>query len=391
MSVGLSSIQVMATTAQIQQKLAALYTKRADIEKKLGTAQGKKAKKDAEADSKMASAAKASTDSSRRSYERQAQTARKDALRESDKIASLSKHLAKVAGDIGSQQKALTVAEKSETAAAKRESDKAKRVREAEQRKETQARRADERRRQQERLQDERRREADQAATTAQIADTEQRISAEIAALREPKAEQLRILYATAAADKKDPLRTDQEIRRVKAAVKAATHRDLVTIEHLPAATPTDVLDTLISFRPHVVHFSGHANETVLVFDEGTDGYGPSKGKRIGPVLFKELLESSDEAPVLVVLNACKSAAQLDLLLGKVSMAVGMDDSIHDVDAIVFAARFYSTLAEGQSVNAALATACFEMKMNGLPDYDLPTLRAVDGVDPADVRLITGE
>lgn len=180
-------------------------------------------------------------------------------------------------------------------------------------------------------------------------------------------------------------------MRRVKAAVKASTHRVLVAIEYLPAATPNDVLDTLIAFRPHVVHFSGHANESVLVFDEGADGYGPNKGKRIGPDLFKELLESTDEAPVLVVLNACKSAAQLDLLLGKVMMAVGMDNTIGDIDAIVFAARFYSTLAEGQSVESALASARVEMKLNGLPDHDLPTLRAVDGVDPANIRLITGE
>jgi len=94
---------------------------------------------------------------------------------------------------------------------------------------------------------------------------------------------------------------------------------------------------------------------------------------------------------VLVVLNACESAAQLDLLLGKVLMAVGMADSIGDVDAIVFAARFYATLAEGQSVDAALTTACVQMKLDGLPDHDLPTLRAVAGVDPAAVRLITGE
>ena len=94
---------------------------------------------------------------------------------------------------------------------------------------------------------------------------------------------------------------------------------------------------------------------------------------------------------MLVVLNACKSAGQLDSLLGKVSIAIGMDDSIHDVDAIVFAARFYSTLAEGQSVNTALTTACVQMKLDGLPDHDLPTLRAVEGVDPAEVRLITGD
>ena len=298
--------------------------------------------------------------------------------------------MAKVAGDIGTQQKALTVAEKSETATAKRESDKARRAREAEQRKDAQERKAEERRRQRERLDDERRREADRASTAAQIADTEQRLAAEIATLREPKAEQLRILYAASTADKKSPLRVDQEMRRVKAAVKASTHRDLVSIEYLPAATPNDVLDTLVAFRPHVVHFSGHANESVLVFDEGTDSYD-NKGKRIGPDLFRELLESTDEVPMLVVLNACKSAAQLDSLLGKVAMAVGMDDSIGDIDAIVFATRFYSTFTEGQSVEAALTTARVEMKLNGLPDHDLPTLRAVDGVEPADVRLITGE
>jgi len=78
-------------------------------------------------------------------------------------------------------------------------------------------------------------------------------------------------------------------------------------------------------------------------------------------------------------------------LLGKVPMAVGMDDSIGDIDAIVFATRFYSTLAEGQSVAAALATARVEMKLSGLSDHDLPTIRTLDGIDPADVRLITGD
>lgn len=391
LSVGGPRVKFMATSAQIQQKLAALHTKRADIEKKIGVAQGKKAKKDSEADARTASAVKASSDSMRRMYERQAQSARKEALRESDKVASLTKDVAKVAGDIGTQQKALTAAQKSEAATAKRESDKVRQTREAQQRKEAQERKAEERRRQRDRLEDERRRESDRASTTVQIADTERRLAAEIATLREPKAEELRILYATSTADKKRPLRVDQEMRRVKAAVKASTHRELVAIEYLPAATPNDVLDTLVAFRPHVVHFSGHANESLLAFDEGTDGYGPNEGNRIGPDLFRELLESTDEAPVLVVLNACRSAAQLDLLLGKVAMAVGMEDTIGDIDAIVFATRFYSTLAEGQSVEAALTTARVEMKLNGLPDHELPTLRTVDGVVPAEIRLITGE
>ena len=294
-------------------------------------------KQDGEADAKAASAAKASSESLRRSYERQAQPARKEALRESDKIASFSKDLARVAGDIGTQQKALTAAEKSTTAAAKRESDKAKRVREAEQRREAQERKA----------------EDDVANGNASRTSVAATPTARPPKHRSPtpsSGSQLRSPPIASPGpsscgssmpprppDKKSPLRVDQEMRRVKAAVKASTHRDLVAIDYIPAATPNDVLDTLVAFRPHVVHFSGHANESVLVFEEGTDGYGPSRGQRIRPDLFKELLESTDEAPMLVVLNACKSAGQLDSLLGKVAMAIGMDDSIGDVDAIVFA------------------------------------------------------
>jgi hypothetical protein len=163
----------------------------------------------------------------------------------------------------------------------------------------------------------------------------------------------LRILYATATS--RGDLRVDEEIRRVKAAVRAATHHDQILIEHLPAATPSDLLDGLTSFRPHVVHFSGHADEKVLEFDTGSVDRGP--GKVVTADAFKNAINASDEPPILVVLNACKSAAQLQSLLGKVAFAVGMNDSVGDADAITFATRFYRTLAEGQSVNAALATA----------------------------------
>ncbi len=37
-------------------------------------------------------------------------------------------------------------------------------------------------------------------------------------------------------------------MRRVKAGVQAATHRDLVQIEHKPAATSSDLLDGLTRF-----------------------------------------------------------------------------------------------------------------------------------------------
>lgn len=216
------------------------------------------------------------------------------------------------------------------------------------------------------------------------ISEAEQRLIEHIGAVRTPKREQLRILYATAAA--RGDLRVDEEIRRVKAAVRASTHREQVLIEHLPAATAGDLLDGLTSFRPHVVHFSGHANERLLVFDNGSDTSGP--GHPVTAKAFKSAVEAPDSPPLLVVLNACESAAQLQSLIGKVPLAIGMSDSIGDLDAMTFSTRFYRSVAEGQSVTAALATARADMEMNGLPDHDLPVLATIDGLDPSTVRLV---
>lgn len=219
----------------------------------------------------MEHAAKASSESTRRSYQRQAESAQTAALAEGRKIADLSKKLADLAKDDGSQQKSLGDAIKRE--AADQEA-KAKKARQAEDRRRAEERRADERRAADRRRQDQHRHEQaraeDRSHAQSLVGSAEERLSEQIReATRPPKEEQLRILYATA--NSGGPLvRVDEEIRRVKAAVQASTHRDQVDIKHLPATTADDLISGLMSFRPHVVHFSGHSNETVLVFDTGS-------------------------------------------------------------------------------------------------------------------------
>lgn len=387
----------MPSSVYVRQKIAELAKKRADLEKKLANAQESKSRKEGESASRTSSAQRSSSDSSRRMYLRQAEAAQRAALAEGKKIADLSRKLADVAREEGQRNRELAAAIKSESAAQLRADTKARKDREsAEKKRESEARMA-ELRRQRERLADEQRRRddalrqeldrlSDQASAAALVAATEERLNQQIEAIRPPKREQLRILYVTATAQ--GDLRVDEEIRRVKAAVRAATHRDQVLIEHLPAATPSDFLDGLTRLRPHVVHFSGHAGENVLEFDSGKITLGP--GTTVTAAAFQSAINAPDEPPILVVLNACNSAAQLNSLLGKVAIAIGMSDSVGDADAITFATRFYRTLAEGQSVNAAMATARADMEMNGLPDYDLPTMALLPGIDPTTVQLVIG-
>lgn len=374
----------MATSAQIRQKIADVVKKRSKVDQDIGAAERKKASKEAEVADKEAKATRTSSDATRRSYLRQAEAARKVAIAEGKKIASLAKKRADLSKQEAALSGNLTDALKREAATEKREADKDRRTRQQEERKQEAARKAEERKRQQERLRAEQQRRADREETHTLIGDTEDRLSAQIEALRDPKSENLRILYATATPE--GELRVSQEIRRVKKAVAASLHRDVIDIEHLPDVTADDLLDHLTTFQPHVIHFSGHADEDVLVFDDGTLEGG--EGREISIEVFMRAVSAPDRKPSLVVLNACDSATNLETFLAGVPIAIGMSAPVGDADAITFATRFYRAVADGQSVESALAIARVDMEMNGLADHDLPTLVTALGVDAADVRLV---
>jgi hypothetical protein len=168
--------------------------------------------------------------------------------------------------------------------------------------------------------------------------------------------------------------------------IQASTHRDLVDVEHMPAARTSDLLDGLTRFRPHVVHFSGHAGHDVLMFDTGSDAPGP--GQPVTATAFQRAIAAVDEPPTLVVLNACESQGQLAGLLGVVPLAIGMTDRIDDRDAMAFAARFYSAIAEGQSVGSSMELARTQLELEGLPGADLPVLESQPSIDPFTLRLV---
>lgn len=373
----------MATSVQIRQKIADVIAKRSRIDQDLSSAETKKATKEAEAADKTARASRTNSQSTANMYLRQADTARKAALDEGKKVADLSKKRAAHSKEEARLNRDLTEALKREAATDKREADKARKAREQEDRKRETERKAAERRTQQDRVRADQQQRAESLRTEELIAATEGRLSEQIESLRNPQNESLRILYATASPD--GDLRVSQEIRRVKIAVATALHRDSIDIEHAPDVTPSDLLDHLTRFQPHVIHFSGHANGDVLVFDDGTlEG-----GERVIPIsLFMDAVSAPDQKPSLVVLNACESAENLEALLGGVPLAIGMAASVGDADAIVFATRFYRAVADGQTVESALTISRVEMQMNGLPDHDLPTIVAAPGVDPSDVRLV---
>ncbi|ADV14909.1 hypothetical protein Mesau_05940 [Mesorhizobium australicum WSM2073] len=226
-----------------------------------------------------------------------------------------------------------------------------------------------------------------------------------LARIPEPKPERLRVLYVTANPEATERiyqrddgsvveegrwLQTDREVRDVRKALKSALHRDLIDLEHLPAATFADLIDGTNERRPHVIHFSGHAAEGALLFDDGL--VHSTQARPIPLQWIADLLAATTTPPILVVLNACDSLVGAEALLETVAVIIGMRGEVGDIGARVFAVRFYAAIAEGQPAGMALQQARLGLKDALLLD-DASLLESLSrsGTDLDQVVLVKGQ
>jgi len=218
---------------------------------------------------------------------------------------------------------------------------------------------------------------ADRAELVHRIAAAEDGLSGVLSELRAPKPERLRVLMLAASSE--GDLRVGREQKRIRAAVETALHRDLVELDVRPSATIADLLDGITKFRPHVVHFSGHSGDDLIEFEAIV----------VSARAFAAAVSATDDPPLLVLLNSCHSASQIDRLVhAVVPFAIGMADEIDDGDAIVYPAQFYAAVANGQSVWAAHQSGRAALSLAGAPGEELPTLASAEGRDPRMAILV---
>jgi hypothetical protein len=348
------------SASQYRRQLENKRKQRIDAEKKAGEYRTKEtAKRTAVAKARTA-AGKASSDITRSSKLREAGRAEdaaaaagKEAGRWHDKASSY----AKAEADLQSK---LAKAEQSESNAA-------------------------ERRRQRDQQQTARRAAAETSALERRMSQTETIVDTALRELPTPKQEKLRVLILGAASG--GDLRVGREQKRIRAAVESALHRDYIELDVRPAATTGDLLDGITKFRPHVVHFSGHSDDDLIEFEDELDEH--HEGVIVTARAFAAAVKATDDPPLLVLLNSCNSAAQIDNLVEQVApFAIGMADEIEDGDAIVYAAQFYAAVANGQSIKSAHLSGQAALELAGLSGTELPTLAWAQDVDPATAVLV---
>lgn len=173
----------------------------------------------------------------------------------------------------------------------------------------------------------------------------------------------LRVLAVSASPADLPPLNFQAERQNMTEVVTEEAARGWVQLEFVEHARRDSLRETLLKFRPHVLHFSGHGKfsegKSSLAFE---DAYGDSDTVNAEAValLFGNIPELR-----LVVLNACETAidstaqpltgiAPKILQRTGVSAVVAMQAPIGDRAAIAFSRAFYGQVAEGQLIDHAM-------------------------------------
>lgn len=203
---------------------------------------------------------------------------------------------------------------------------------------------------------------------------------------RIPWLDTIRVRMLLASPTDMSPLDLAREELVALTALDRPLARDRVDIVIDRQATYHELFERLLHDRPHILHFSGHANPGAIAMTK--DGAGTREVVSIEDLI--RALRSAidpDDRPRVVVLDACRTAAPARALTEVVDFAIGTSDTIKDNRAIAFTRRFYDALACGHTLYDAFEQARAYLAHAGPRAATLLELHCREGCDPHELRF----
>ena len=167
----------------------------------------------------------------------------------------------------------------------------------------------------------------------------------------------LKVLVMSSDPRDADRLRIAEERRELGDALLRSRFRGSMELHDVAGCRVRDIGSTLDRYDPDILHFSGHGDNSALLFEN-------DRGEAIAvdKVALANLLGSQKNLK-LVILNACYSRDQAQAIANKVGYVVGMEGSILDDDSIAFSREFYAALGHGRTFEAAFERAKLVMAL----------------------------
>lgn len=165
-------------------------------------------------------------------------------------------------------------------------------------------------------------------------------------------------------------LRLDEEAREIEDMIRKSKNRDSVKFISKWAVRPLDILQSINEHNPTVIHFSGHGSEKNYLALENPDGTAKLVSKE---AIVQSMATTSDNIK-LVFFNNCYSNGQAKSVIKHVDFSIGMNDSIGDKSAIIFASQFYSAIGFGKSIAESFNQAKSALILESTDEENIPEL-----------------
>jgi hypothetical protein len=175
--------------------------------------------------------------------------------------------------------------------------------------------------------------------------------------------EKIRILFLSANPWNTSRILVDEEAREIFERLHEGPYRERFELVSYPAMRPGDLQRLLLSYRPHIVHFSGHGSKRHRIILGGLHG----RGKTVDLQGLTNVFALYNHHVRLVLLNACYTKAQAQSISEVVNYSIGTSRAIGDRVGVVFAGAFYRALGFGWSIREAFESAKAELALTKTP------------------------
>lgn len=166
-------------------------------------------------------------------------------------------------------------------------------------------------------------------------------------------------------------LRLDEEVREIEQGLKLSKYREQYQLTPKWAIRTDDIRRALLETEPQFVHFCGHGDgENGLAF-EAENG----KVKLVSIDALARLFKLFQKHIECIILNACYSEVQAEVISQHINYVIGMKQEIGDQAAIKFAVGFYDAIGAGRSVEDAYKFGCNAIDLETIPEYLTPVLK----------------
>ena len=198
------------------------------------------------------------------------------------------------------------------------------------------------------------------------------------------RGDEVRMVLASANPRDQRWLNVGGELRSLRGELRSSSNQSALSIRDCSSATIDSLHREMLEFRPHILHFSGHGEQSATIFQDD-EGYA----HQVPAQAFLDLLEATDEASLdLVFLNSCESSEQAKSLTRFVDCAIGMTEKIDDQVAGELSRVFYCALAAGRTIQNAYDQMSAMVAAKHLGHEDYLAIHAREGVRLDEIVIV---